>query len=129
MNQKIINRICCIALIGWFLWAMQLFCADYEGEDGMMSTQADNTDAGQVYRAGELTEGNRPETGSRTGEGNGAQTKELVVVIAAAAAGKTRVRALGGNNPAPTWPQTGTRRFFRYAAHCRPKNQNLLLRR
>lgn len=27
MNQRIINRICCIALIGWFLWAMQLFCA------------------------------------------------------------------------------------------------------
>lgn len=32
MNRKIFNRICCIALIGWFLWAMQLFCAQDKEE-------------------------------------------------------------------------------------------------
>lgn len=26
MNRKIIYRICCIALIGWLIWAMRLFC-------------------------------------------------------------------------------------------------------
>jgi len=33
MNQKIINQICCIALVGWFLWAMQLFLCERTGAD------------------------------------------------------------------------------------------------
>lgn len=34
MNHKIWNRICCIVLIGWFLWAMQLFCTNQQGTEG-----------------------------------------------------------------------------------------------
>lgn len=40
MNRKIFNRICCIALIGWFLWAMQLFCA--KGTEGTTEAQDKN---------------------------------------------------------------------------------------
>ena len=42
MNRKIFNRICCIALIGWFLWAMQLFYAYYDGIDGGTEGQGRN---------------------------------------------------------------------------------------
>lgn len=41
MNQKILGRICCIALIGWFLWAMQLFCSvGEEAADAVQDTIA-----------------------------------------------------------------------------------------
>lgn len=54
MNQKILDRICCIALIGWFLWAVQLFCsAGEEDADVAKSAQAMNrTDAVVVIDAG-----------------------------------------------------------------------------
>lgn len=45
MNRKIMKRICCIALIGGFLWAMQLFCDTFEKEGGFNGVQGESVAA------------------------------------------------------------------------------------
>ncbi len=58
MNRKIFNRICCIALIGWFLWAMQLFYANAKDTEGMTAAQDKTERAAQWEAAWERMEEN-----------------------------------------------------------------------
>jgi len=48
MKQKIWNRICCIAFTGWFLWAMQLFCTNQDGAEGVFNIRNESVNAEQT---------------------------------------------------------------------------------
>lgn len=80
MNQKIINRICCIALIGWFLWAMQLFCTNYGGTDAVAGKR-DGATTEQGHSVWKHLTGAGRRNSADSAAGKSLQTRNPIVVI------------------------------------------------